>query len=206
MATLAPILPPPPPFPVARFTVGQYHRMIETGILGDDDAVELLHGWITPKMPRNPPHDSTIARCQRLLMVRLGESFVVRGQSAVTLSDSQPEPDVAVAIGPDSRYDDRHPGPGELLLVVEVSDSSLDRDRDVKAAIYAEASIPAYWIVNLVDRQVEVHADPTGPGAEPAYRSFEIYMLDDAVPLVGFGASPLAVPVRELLPTPPKTT
>jgi Uma2 family endonuclease len=204
MATLAPSRPPP--WPPARITVDQYQRMIEFGILGEDDAVELLDGVIVQKMPRNPPHDSTITRGQRRLLALVGDGWSVRPQNAITLADSQPEPDLAVAVGPDGRYDDHHPRPDELLLVVEVADSSLDRDRNYKLPIYAAASIPVYWIVNLVDRQVEVYTDPTGSTTQPTYRDRRDCTIDDSVPLVGFGSAPLSVLVRDLLPALPTST
>src|SRR3954466_14379948 len=109
MTTIArpPSAPPrQPPFPVAGFTLDQYHRMIRSGVFDEDERVELLKGWVTPKMPRNPPHDSTVTRTHRALRSRLGDEWVVRPQCAATLGDSEPEPDVAVAAGPDGRYDD----------------------------------------------------------------------------------------------------
>src|SRR5688572_3142360 len=105
--------PPPPPPPYQRpFTVDEYHRLIETGVLKEDDPVELLEGWIVFKMPRNPPHDTTIDTVQEALRQKLQPpAWRVRVQSAITTSDSEPEPDVVVAAGPPSRYLKRHAGP-----------------------------------------------------------------------------------------------
>lgn len=195
-----------PPFPVSRFTVEQYHRMIESGAFAQNERVELLRGWITPKMPHNPPHDSTVTRSHRQLRARLGDAWSIRTQCSITLADSEPEPDLAVAVGPDERYDDHHPGPDELFLVIEVADSTLWHDRRTKAAIYAAAGIRVYWIINVSARQVEVYTDPDNPAADPAFRSHRVYDEDDAVPLVGFDPTPDPIRVREMLPALAKTT
>ena len=192
--------PPPPPGPQRPFTVNEYHRMIQSGVLTEDDPVELLEGWVVFKMPRDPIHDATVDRTAEALLTRVGAGWRVRVQSAITTGDSEPEPDVAVAPGPASRYDARHPGPGDLILVAEIAGSSLDRDRDEKGRIYARAAIPVYWIVNLVDRRVEVYTDPSGPTATPLYRGRAVYGLNGSVPLNIPGQPPAAVPVRELLP------
>lgn len=199
--TRGPTQPPLPPFPVARFTLDQYHAIIRSGLLDEDEPVELLRGWITPKMPRNPPHDSTVTRLQRLFDSRLGAPWVVRPQCAVSIGESEPEPDVAIAVGPDGRYDGHHPGAGEIRLLVEVADTSLDRDRDIKGPVYAEAGIPVYWVVNLPERQVEVYTDPTGPDERPAYRARRDYRLGEAIPVTLPEAAVEPMPVNEILPT-----
>src|SRR4051794_28395359 len=89
----------PPSLPVRLFTVEEYHRMIDAGILGEDDPVELLEGLIVPKMPRNPPHDCGIELAEQSLRSRLPVAWRVRVQSAITTADSEPEPDLAVARG-----------------------------------------------------------------------------------------------------------
>jgi Uma2 family endonuclease len=209
---IATTLPPPlvvapplpaviPPFPVRRFTVDEYHQMIQTGILGDDDDDELLEGWIVPKMPRNPPHDAMISIIMMdVLTPRLPAGLHCRGQSAITTSDSEPEPDIAVVRGPKRHYLVRHPGPADMALVVEVADSSLPRDRSLKAQIYARASVPVYWIVNLVDHQLEVYTDPTGPDASPTYRARQDYRSGDMVPFVVDGRELGPIPAQDLLP------
>src|SRR5215207_6369505 len=114
---------------MAKFSVDDYHRMIETGILTPEDKVELLENYVVLKMPRNPPHDSTIQRLVRSLLPLLPPDWDCRIQSAVTLLDSEPEPDFVVARGSADTFDARHPGPVDLGLVVEVADSSLLRDQ-----------------------------------------------------------------------------
>ncbi len=168
------VLPPwdlqqPPPLPVRRFTVEEYRRLGESGILSEDDRVELLEGWIVPKMVHNPPHDNAVELAADTLRVRIPAGWSVRVQSSIRTADSEPEPDLAVVRGSARSRSGRHPTPEEIALVVEVADASLDRDRRSKARVYARAGIAVYWIVNLVDRQVESHEDPSGPAPEPHY-------------------------------------
>ena len=159
-----------PPWPVRKFTVDEYHQMIQAGILTENDSVELIEGWIVPKMPHNPPHDSTIDQARELLQAALPPGWRIRIQSAITTAESEPEPDIVVAPGPASRYAACHPEPHEIALVAEVADSSLSFDRGDKRLLYARAGIVCYWLINLVHRQVEVYTDPTGPATNPTYR------------------------------------
>ena len=103
--------------------------------------------------------------------------------SSVTLLTSEPEPDVIVVRGSNDDYVDRHPGPGDVVLVVEVSDTSLRSDQGFKKMIYAKSSLPVYWIVNLIDRRVEVYTDPTGPAEQPDYRHHDDFSGAESVPL-----------------------
>src|SRR5438552_1580477 len=153
-----------------RFTVDEYHRMIDGGILTEEDRVELLEGWIVAKMPQTPMHNSVLDRSYEILRNVLPVGWRVRVQSAITTPDSEPEPDLAVVEGPANRYRTRHPGPADIAALVEVSDSTLTHDRGPKGQLYARANIGVYWIINLVDMQVEVYTDPTGPDASPRYR------------------------------------
>jgi Uma2 family endonuclease len=188
----------PPTYPLRRFTVAEYHRMAEAGILTEDDRVELLEGWVVPKMVHNPPHDATVDQAREAIDSRLPQGWRVRVQSAITTGDSEPEPDLAVVPGPAGRYRERHPGPEDVALLVEVADTSLSRDRG-KRRPYARARIPVYWIINLIDSRVEVYTDPNGPGRSPKYRRKEEYGIDDSVPLVVAGEALPPIPVRELL-------
>lgn len=168
---------------IARFSVDRYQRMIETGILTADDKVELLENYVVLKMPRNPPHDSTLQRMLRPLLRVLPDGWDLRIQCAVTLSDSQPEPDVAIVRGCDADYEGRHPTPADIGFLIEVADTSLLRDQYDKARIYARGGITVYWIVNVVDRQVEVHTQPSGPTGAPAYATVTTYRAGDQVPV-----------------------
>jgi len=148
--------------------------MIEAGILGEDDPVELLEGWLVATMVHNPNHDSTVAAAQEALQKRVSQNWHIRVQSAITTQDSEPEPDLVVVVGPALRYKSAHPRPSDIDLVVEVADSSLRLDRGLKLRLYARAGIATYWIINLQDRCVEVYTDPAGPSAAPDYRQRNI--------------------------------
>jgi Uma2 family endonuclease len=121
-------------------------------------------------------------------------------QCAITLGDSEPEPDGAVVRGDARTYLTRYPGPGDVGLVIEVADSTLAADRIDKGRIYARAGIVCYWIVNLVDRQIEVYTSPSGPTAAPAFAQQADYHVGDAVPLVLDGTTVVSIPVQDLLP------
>jgi Uma2 family endonuclease len=176
-----------PPFAafaaMRRFSVSEYHRMIQAGILDEDDKVELLEGYVVLKMARNPPHDTALQRARKRIEALARVGWDVRVQCAVTLPDSEPEPDVAVARGDESTYAARYPDPDDLGLVVEVSEATLKRDQEDKQRIYARAGVVEYWIVNLVDRQVEVYTLPSGPAADPAYANKQVYPPGTSVPL-----------------------
>src|SRR5262249_49989493 len=172
-----------PPLPIHRLTVQQYHRMIETGVLTENDRVELLEGLLVSKMPHSPSHDGTISILLRELAKRLPSQWIVRVQSAVTLTGSEPDPALAVVAGPEERYLSAPPTASKITLVVEVSDASLERDQNVKSRLYAQARIPIYWVVNLVECKIEIRSDPKG-GKSPSYRRREDFGIEFGVPLV----------------------
>jgi Uma2 family endonuclease len=196
----------PPPVPVRRFTVEEYHLMGRVGVLTEDDRVELLEGWIVPKMMHNPRHDATIDQAQELIRQQLPAPWRIRIQSAITTLDSEPEPDLAVVLGPASRYVSRHPGPGDIALVIEVADASLSDDRTVKARLYARAKIPAYWIINLVDAQVEVYSEPSTDASSPSYQHKQLFRTKDEVPLTIDGKEIGRILVSDLLGSPSSET
>jgi len=138
----------PPPFRIRKFTVADYHRMIEVGLLKENDRAELLEGWIVPKMTHNPPHDATIQRVTQRLLKRLPEGWDFRIQSAITTVDSEPEPDLAIVRGDELIYYERHPHPSDIGLLVEIAESSVENDCRDKSRIYARAGIAPYWVVN----------------------------------------------------------
>src|SRR5262249_55940429 len=111
-----------PPLPVRRFTADEYHRMIESGVLHEGEGGDLLDGWVVPKMTRNPAHDLSLGLTEDEITRLLPAGWFRRDQSAVTTPESEPEPDVGVVRGRRRDYRDRHPGPQDLGLVVEVSD------------------------------------------------------------------------------------
>ena len=189
-----------PPEPVGRLSVSQYHEMITAGILTHDDPVELLEGWLVAKMVKNPPHSTARHRTTKALEQILPSGWHVRSQEPITLSDSEPEPGVAVVRGDTGQYERSHPRPDDVALVVEVADASLDRDRSIKKRIYARAGIPVYWIVNLRERRIEVCTAPSGPMEVPDYRQQEFFADGSDVPLT-IGAHGVGrIPVAALLP------
>jgi Uma2 family endonuclease len=142
-----------------RVTVDEYHRMIEAGTLGEDDHVQLIAGVVVAMTPQGPAHALVIQNLTRLVAQGLAADLALRPQLPLTLpDDSEPEPDLAVVRLADARSREHHPR--TALLVVEVAGDSLRLDQHTKAALYARAGIPEYWIVNLAESTVEVHRDP----------------------------------------------
>lgn len=171
------------------WTCDEYHRMIEGGFF-DDKRVELLDGEILRMTAQLTPHATAIRRTFHALRSAFGADFDIAMQLPITISNrSEPEPDVTVARGSAEDFADHHPGPAEIALLVEVSDSTLHRDRGRKARAYARAGVTDFWIVNLVDRRLEVHRDPTPDGH---YQDVRTYGPEDAV-------DPLALPDSEIL-------
>lgn len=174
--------------------------MIDAGILTEDDPVELLEGYMVQKMPKNPPHRVSTRKTRIALEKTVPTGWYVDSQEPITTMESEPEPDVTVVRGNSDDFAQRHPGPEDIGLLVEVADSSLARDRGPKKIIYARANIPVYWIVNLIDRQIEVHTDPTGPAEQPDYRQRQVYKPDESVPVVLDGKEICKLEVNALLP------
>lgn len=187
----------PVPWPdVWPISVDRYHSMIEAGILGPDDRVELLQGRLVEKMPKNPPH----AVANRLIDIALAAAvpagWTVTNQSPLTTADSEPEPDVMVFRGSLKDYLHRHPTPAEVPLVVETADSSLGHDRGIKRLLYAAAAVENYWIANLVDRQIEWYSRPVNGD----YTEISFYLPGDEIPVVLGGNAAASIPVERLLP------
>jgi Uma2 family endonuclease len=157
-------LPPsaPPPDPLWRLSVDQYHQMIQAGILSSDDPVELLDGCLVRKMPKNPLHCYVSELLRERLAGLLPAGYFTSSQNPVTLTASEPEPDVLLIRGARADFVARHPHPSDIVLLVEVADTSLTRDRGAKKRIYAQAGIANYWVINLVNKQIEVYQEPAG--------------------------------------------
>src|SRR4051812_22661886 len=170
--------------PIRRFTVAEYHRMIADGYFDEDEPLELLEGLLVAKMPRNPPHGAYLHRAGRVITQRLPGGWHVRLQDAITTGDSVPEPDVVVVAGDELDYELRLPGPPDIALVIEVAHSTLSQDRGVMQRVYARAGISVYWIINLVNRQVEVFTEPSGPVPNPAYAKNDVYRAGQSLPLL----------------------
>lgn len=186
--------------PVRRFTLDEYHRLAERRILGPEDGTELLEGWIVRKMTFKPAHPTLVALTLHVIGPVLPKGWHCRGQAPVTTDTSEPEPDVSVVKGQIRDYLDRHPDPSKIAVAIEIADSSLCIDRQVKCPHYARNRIPVYWIINIPDQRIEVYSDPTGPRKKPDYRQRRDYGSADEVPLVIEGREVARIPARELLP------
>jgi Uma2 family endonuclease len=154
-----------------RFSVDDYEQMIDFGILSENDRVELIRGEILEKMSIGERHGASVNRLNRLFNRRAGDRAIVSVQNPVRFPDSEPEPDVSLLEPRDDFYESAKPLPADVLLLVEVSDTTIDYDRDVKRPLYAEARIREYWIVNLNDDTLEVHRDSQPDGT---YRDVQI--------------------------------
>ena len=184
-----------------RFTVEQYQKMIEAGVFADGPKIELLDGYLVLKMTKSALHDGVIQLLNRSLIRLLPSPWDVRIQSVVQLSESEPEPDLAVVRGLGDQFLGRIPRASDIGLLVEVSDSTLRRDQGEKAAVCARDGVANYWIVNLIDRCVEVYTSPTAPGVEPAtYLNLDRFEAGRDVPLVLDGRQVGVVPAAAFFP------
>jgi Uma2 family endonuclease len=173
--------------------------MIENGILGEDDPVELIEGYMVTKMPRSPEHDYALSTVHDLVARVVPSGYTVRGQCAATMQESEPEPDLVVARGDRTLYRRRHPAPADTALVIEVSASSLAYDRTDKARVYARAGIPAYWVVNVIDKLIEVSTQPSGPRDAPAYAKQDVFAAGSSVPVVLDGNTVGTIAVNDVM-------
>jgi Uma2 family endonuclease len=166
-----------------RFTLQEYQWLVQQGFFGDD-RVELIDGEIVRMAPTGPEHSiSTDRIAGHLVLLLSGKPYYVRIQNPLAIGDHEPVPDVAVVPGSPEDYRQAHPS--TALLVIEVADTSLEYDRTVKASLYASAGIPEYWVVNLVERRLEVYREPTSPAPETPfnalYRSLRIYHREESI-------------------------
>jgi len=153
------------------FTVEEYHRMAEAGILSEDDRVELIEGELVTMSPIGSRHAGVVDRLNRLFSRRAGEGIIVRVQNPLRLSaHSEPQPDVALLRYRPDFYASAHPGPEDVLLVMEVAETSADADRSLKIPLYARYGIPEAWLVDLLEERIEIYRHLTPQG----YRSLHI--------------------------------
>jgi Uma2 family endonuclease len=185
---------------IVRLSVGQYEKMIEKGILEENNQVEFLEGILVQKMTKKPPHWISAKLVSDALERLNVAGYFVHRQDPVDTSDSVPEPDAALVQGTPRDYMARNPGATDSSLVVEVADTSLARDRGWKKRIYARAGVPIYWIVNLVDRQVEVFTLPSGPADKPDFAQRQIFGAGDEVAVWVKGAEVGRIAVKDMLP------
>jgi len=169
------------------FTVEEYHRMAEAGILSEDDRVELIEGELVTMSPIGSRHAACVARLTALLFPVEGRG-ILWVQNPIRLgARSEPQPDVALLRYRPDFYASAHPGPEDVLLVVEVAETSADADRSLKIPLYARYGIPEAWLVDLLEERIEIYRHPTPQG----YRSLHIAHRGETV-------SPTALPDLEL--------
>ena len=172
-----------------RFTVAEFLHLADIGFLREDERVELIRGEIVEMSPINVAHASTVSRLLSVLSNLLGHRVILSVQNPVQLDDfTLLQPDVALLKPQDDFYSKQHPVPEDVLLLIEVSDSTVSYDRRVKASLYGTAGIIEYWIVNLPERQIEVYREPRADG----YRTVTRYASGETL-------SPLAFPDVALL-------
>ena len=177
---------------LAKWSLDDYHHMVEAGILCGRQ-VELLNGEIVEMTPETPIHYSTAKRGTKYLEELLWGKADVRFNGPITLSDSEPEPDIAIVRLPESSYNNRHPGPQDIFWIVEVAKTSLKKDLDIKLAIYARAGIQEYWVLDLSAKQVIVFRNPQ----EGKYLE-EFKITEGMITLLAF--ADISVSVKQLLP------
>src|SRR5262247_4070505 len=181
-----------------RWTRREYGRLIDAGLLREDDAIELLDGCLVVAEPQPTPHATAIDLTGEALRRAFGPGWRVRIQLPLGLgAGSEPEPDVAVVRGDARDFLADHPA--TAALVVEVADASLELDRRLKARIYARAGITDYWIVNLIDRVVEVHRDPIAAGRR-ASRYRDVTAMAAGERIVPLAAPFSSILIADLLP------
>ena len=178
-----------------RFSVHEYHRMGETGILAEDERIELLAGDIVVREPIGTQHAGTVNRLNHLWTSRLGRRAVVQVQNPIELAreDSEPQPDLTLLRPRDDFYSTAHPTASDILLAIEVADTSLRLDRRVKIPLYARAGIRETWLVDLTTSRIEIYREPTVEG----YRDVQIFLRGQSITPVAF--SDLTVAVDDLL-------
>jgi Uma2 family endonuclease len=193
--------PPPMLFPFAstvhRITVDEYERIIRAGALENPGKVELIDGYLVDKMAKNPEHSFSATSAHEKLKDLLPAGWSARKEEPVRIpAYDEPEPDVSVVRGIAADYRHRIPEPADVALLVEISDSSLSQDFGPKLSAYAKAKIPVYWIVNLIDGQVEVYSNP-GPNG---YQSHVVLAPGHVLRVVVDGVEVGEIPVADILP------
>lgn len=170
-----------------RFTLAEYHRLIELGFLTEDDRVELIRGELVQMAAKGTRHSVCNTKLARDLERLVENLAVIRGQEPIILpTNSEPEPDVVIVRGQPDDYLLNHPYPKDILLLIEVSDSTLVYDQTVKLSLYAEAQIQNYWIMNLVANQVERYTQPYQDSqGNFGYRIRQIALRNEIVAIPG---------------------
>lgn len=168
----------PEPVKDRKFTVDEYYRMVEVGLIARDERVELINGRVLQMSPIGPTHAFLVQKLNEILGGQLTREYTMIVQSSVRLDQrNEPEPDLAVLTGPAERYRDRLPEAGDVRLLIEVSESSLSFDQNEKLELYAENGIPEVWIVNAVNKRVERYCEPI----DRRYKKIEHFSDDQTI-------------------------
>jgi Uma2 family endonuclease len=172
-----------------KFTLDEYHRLAETGFLTEDDRVELIDGEIIEMSPVGKAHNACINRNTRTLVQRLSDRAVVSVQNSVVILENEPLPDIAILQPNPSYYADRLATPEDILLIIEVADSSLTYDQEIKTSKYAQAGVQELWIVDLNDDMIWVYRNPSPKG----YLDIKAYKRGEHITTLAFPDITLAV-------------
>ncbi|MFB2917548.1 MULTISPECIES: Uma2 family endonuclease [Aerosakkonema] len=177
-----------------KFTVEQYHQMVDVGILNQSDRVELIRGEIVEMNPIGTRHAACVNRLVRLLTQRLGDVVILSPQNPVELDDtSEPQPDVALLQPRPDFYESGHPQAQDVILLVEVADTTAESDRTVKIPLYAENGIVETWLVNINEQCVEVYREPSATG----YQNVQVFQRGQSLSIQAF--SDINITVDEVL-------
>ncbi len=176
------------------FNVTEYHRFADAGILSEDDRVELINGEVVEMSPIGSLHASTVRRIAQLLHEKLGRAVLVGAQDPVQLDQySEPEPDLSILKPRQDFYAQAHPKPADVLLIIEVADTSIEYDRSVKLPLYARAEIPETWLVDLNEQAIEVFSAPRNG----QYQTSRQYRRGETIPSISLPS--LTLNVDEIL-------
>ncbi|WP_310488195.1 Uma2 family endonuclease [Chamaesiphon sp. VAR_69_metabat_338] len=168
---------------IRSLTSADYYQMMESGIIREGERVELILGQIFTMAAKGTRHTVATTRLITELPMLLQRRAIVRCQEPITLpNDSEPEPDIAIVRLRSDDYINSHPSPADVILVIEVADSTIKFDRDTKAPLYAAVGINEYWIINLIDDRLEIYRQPEGN----IYTSIEIILPPRSINLPGF--------------------
>ncbi|CEP68890.1 Nuclease, putative, TT1808 [Moorella glycerini] len=178
-----------------RFTVEEFYQMARAGILGENDRVELIDGEIIEMVPIGTRHAACVRRMDRIFSTKIGNNALVDTQNPLRLDqNSEPQPDLMLLKPRDDYYASFHPRPEDVLLLVEVADTSVAYDREVKVNLYAKGGVNEVWLVNLQVQQVTAYRLPSPSG----YREIKEYGRGDHISLLAFPG--LYIPVQDIIP------
>ncbi|QIR41032.1 Uma2 family endonuclease [Tolypothrix sp. PCC 7910] len=183
-----------------RFTLDEYHRLTELGFFHEDDHIELVNGEIIEMVSKGKAHETCLRNLWKLLPKLVEDRATLQSQAPITIPpNSEPEPDFAIVKNKDDNYLSAHPAASDVLLLIEVADSSLDYDQVVKIPLYAKAGITDYWIFNLFDNHLECYSEPYADSlGKYGYSSKRILLSNQMISLPFF--PDLAIDLSKIFP------